>query len=73
MQQMVEESVGLSSGAIRRINVYAMGTKLATWLCVEVCSVIQLLRIKHVSLIENHCLLIEVYGDGVIIVQGSKE
>jgi len=40
------ESVGQSSGAVQGMNICAMGTKLETWSYMEVCSVIQCLRMN---------------------------
>jgi hypothetical protein len=46
-----------------------MAMTLASWSHEEVFSVIQFLWVKHVSPIEIHCQLIEVYGDGIMSVQ----
>jgi hypothetical protein len=50
-----------------------MATTLETWACKEVCSVIRFLWAKHVSPVEIHRQLIEVYGDGVMSVQHVRE
>jgi hypothetical protein len=39
----------------------------------EVCSVIQFLRVEHISPIEIHWHLIEVYVDGIMGVQNVKQ
>jgi len=69
---MVESQ--LSSDAVQEVNICAMGTKLGTWSCVEVCNVILCLRMNDETcfLLENHCHFIEVYDDGVMIVHSRK-
>jgi hypothetical protein len=46
---------------------------LGTWFCEQVCHVIQILLVQHVSAIRVHHQLIEVNGDGVMRVKHVRK